>query len=567
MDLNIAASPIADEQFSALPSSDFTGEITPGSQKAVKVNAKRDDSFYRFDPTTLLVKQDLNVRFQTQKLKDRVRLMADDILLHGFRPDRPLTCFIDRVAGVDTVVIADGHTRLAAALLAIQDGAEIETVPVCLLPKSTSMSDVQAGQVVSNSGTPFTMLEQSIVVARLINRGFTIEETVAKIGVTQTHINNLMVLAAAPKAMQIMIANEQVSASTAIAAITTHGAEQALKLLTEQIAKAQEKGKTKVTAKMLPGAAYKRELKRSAPQLYDAVDTLVEDPAFGEVTGHVETGLAAQGGHDGLGTLPAQDLADELQGDRLDVDPVGDLTVGHDGGRVGVDEDDLVTLLTQGQAGLGSGVVELCGLTDEDRAVIGGGHLRRIQRQPGDEVGLDRRSEQGGQRCRRIGDRAARLQFADDGIGLGLQRFRQGGQLLAQHRSRRASGTGQQNQAAHLVVALRDGGQGDQRAFAVADQPGARTARLRRRLGRPGAGVVRIVGEAQAYLRRASGGAFAYAALVDADGGDAAFGQPLRQQAIGRGADADLRAVAVAIRRTGAGQDDGGRVNLALGRQ
>ena len=95
---------------------------------------------------------------------------------------------------------------------------------------------------------------------------------------------------------------------------------------------------------------------------------LVEDPAFGEVTGHVETGLAAQGGHDGLGALPAQDLADELQGDRLDVDPVGDLTVGHDGGRVGVDEDDLVTLLTQGQAGLGSGVVELCGLTDDDRA-------------------------------------------------------------------------------------------------------------------------------------------------------------------------------------------------------
>lgn len=268
------------DQLTIIPTSDYAAEISPGSQKAVKVSAKRDDSFYRFDPRTLIVKHDLNVRFQTSKLQDRIRQIADGILTNGFRPDRPLTCFIDRVDGEDKVVVADGHTRLAAALQAIANGAEIESVPVCLLPKTTSMSDVQAGQVISNSGTPFTMLEQSIVVARLINRGHTVEETAGRIGVTSTHIDNLMVLAAAPKAMQIMIANEQVSASTAIAAIREHGAEKALQLLTTQIAKAQGEGKQKVTAKMLPGAAYKREIKRSAPLLFSAVEKLVEDPAF-----------------------------------------------------------------------------------------------------------------------------------------------------------------------------------------------------------------------------------------------------------------------------------------------
>lgn len=44
------------------------------------------------------------------------------------------------------------------------------------------------------------------------------------------------------------------------------------------------------------------------------------------------------------------------------------LGVGHDGGRVGVHEDDLVALLAEGLHGLGAGVVELAGLADDDGA-------------------------------------------------------------------------------------------------------------------------------------------------------------------------------------------------------
>jgi hypothetical protein len=62
------------------------------------------------------------------------------------------------------------------------------------------------------------------------------------------------------------------------------------------------------------------------------------------------------------------DLLDRLPGDRLDVGDVGHFRVGHDGGRVAVDQDDLVTLFAQGLAGLGAGVVELAGLADDDRA-------------------------------------------------------------------------------------------------------------------------------------------------------------------------------------------------------
>ena len=69
-----------------------------------------------------------------------------------------------------------------------------------------------------------------------------------------------------------------------------------------------------------------------------------------------------------VGPLAGDDLLHDLGGDRLDVGRVGELRVGHDRGRVGVDQDDPQALLAQDAAGLGAGVVELAGLADDDRA-------------------------------------------------------------------------------------------------------------------------------------------------------------------------------------------------------
>ena len=55
------------------------------------------------------------------------------------------------------------------------------------------------------------------------------------------------------------------------------------------------------------------------------------------------------------------------RGDRLDVGVVGELRVGHDRRRVGVDQADLQPFGAQHPAGLGARVVELAGLSDDDR--------------------------------------------------------------------------------------------------------------------------------------------------------------------------------------------------------
>ena len=82
----------------------------------------------------------------------------------------------------------------------------------------------------------------------------------------------------------------------------------------------------------------------------------------------VQCGLAAHGGQDRVGTLFGNDLLDRLPSDGFDVGHVGRGRIGHDRCRVAVDQDDFVTLFTQSLAGLHARVVELAGLTDDDRA-------------------------------------------------------------------------------------------------------------------------------------------------------------------------------------------------------
>ena len=87
-----------------------------------------------------------------------------------------------------------------------------------------------------------------------------------------------------------------------------------------------------------------------------------------EIERGVQRGLAAHGRQQRVRALLCDDLRDRLPGDRLDVGGVGHLRVGHDGGRIGVDQNDAVALFAQRLAGLRAGVVELAALADDDRA-------------------------------------------------------------------------------------------------------------------------------------------------------------------------------------------------------
>ena len=104
-------------------------------------------------------------------------------------------------------------------------------------------------------------------------------------------------------------------------------------------------------------------LGRGANQFYLV---LVEHAVAPEVERAIERSLPTHGRQDRVGALLGDDFLHRLPGDRLDVGDVGSRRVGHDGGGVAVDQNDLVALFPQGLAGLHAGVVKLAGLTDDD---------------------------------------------------------------------------------------------------------------------------------------------------------------------------------------------------------
>ena len=98
----------------------------------------------------------------------------------------------------------------------------------------------------------------------------------------------------------------------------------------------------------------------------DAV--LFERPGTMQRHGRVERRLASERGQEHIRLFLDDNLLHHLGRDRLDVSAERELRIGHDRGRIGVDEHHLVAFLAQGLAGLDAGVVELTALADNDGA-------------------------------------------------------------------------------------------------------------------------------------------------------------------------------------------------------
>ena len=87
------------------------------------------------------------------------------------------------------------------------------------------------------------------------------------------------------------------------------------------------------------------------------------------IQGHadIQARLSAETGQNAVRTFLLDDLRHRLFRDRLQVNPVRNPVVCHDGGRITVHQDGLDPFFGDGLAGLGAGVVELSSLADDDR--------------------------------------------------------------------------------------------------------------------------------------------------------------------------------------------------------
>ena len=94
----------------------------------------------------------------------------------------------------------------------------------------------------------------------------------------------------------------------------------------------------------------------------------LENSCLMKAPGLRSTSLPTQGWQYGIWLLDSEDLLDNLDSNRLDIGAVSHLRVGHDRRRIGVDQHNLISLLPQRLARLGSRVVELARLANDDRA-------------------------------------------------------------------------------------------------------------------------------------------------------------------------------------------------------
>ena len=88
---------------------------------------------------------------------------------------------------------------------------------------------------------------------------------------------------------------------------------------------------------------------------------------FDQIQCTVQRRLPAHCGQQRFRPFNSDDLFDHSPGNGLDIGCIGHFRVGHDGGGIGVHQNDAVALFTQGFASLHAGIIKLTSLADNNR--------------------------------------------------------------------------------------------------------------------------------------------------------------------------------------------------------
>ena len=280
---------------------DFDVHLVPGSIKTAMKDAEAGSrDLWQVSPFELHLIENFNVRVNTEKHLAKVREIADSMLSEGYYQDKPLAGYVAKEDGKQKIYVYDGHTRLAAVKLALEEGANIDRVPVVVSQAGISMEDLTVALVRGNSGEPLAPYEMGIVCKRLVRFGMEIPMIATRIGVTEQYVKNLLSLMAAPVEIRNMVIQDRVAASTAIDVIAKHG-EKALAVLEKAESKANGAGKSRVTGKHVdPASEFKKAIREQAFEMFEILKGIANDEgSFNGLTSDLADRLART-----LGEIP-----------------------------------------------------------------------------------------------------------------------------------------------------------------------------------------------------------------------------------------------------------------------
>ncbi|GGY67872.1 hypothetical protein GCM10007387_57570 [Pseudoduganella albidiflava] len=143
------------------------------------------------------------------------------------------------------IILVDGHHRRAAALDAIDKGAEVRSLECRQFRGSDA--DRVAHMITSAGGLPLTPLQAGVQYRKLIGFGWTEKQVAARVGKTVQHVKDAVLLAEANSDVHQAVNAGEVSSTVAVAMVKQHGSK-AGTAIRESLKDAQAAGKSKVTA-------------------------------------------------------------------------------------------------------------------------------------------------------------------------------------------------------------------------------------------------------------------------------------------------------------------------------
>lgn len=260
--------------------------LVAGNVKALmKAIGASSGDIWNVKPEHIRVIEGFNVRTDTPEYLAHVAAIKESIRVNGFMRDKPLAGFVSaEEGGLNILSVTEGGTRLRAVNELIDEGVVIDTVPMVVKPRGTSMEDLNIALITSNNGKDFTPYETGIVIKRLVDFGMAEKDIAKRLGFTTPYVQDLLSLVGAPKVIRDMVIAGQVSATTAIKELTEHGAK-AVSRLKSGLEEAKAAGKEKVTAKHLKPAAEKAPKAEKPSKLTFPIDsTSIKFLASGNVS-------------------------------------------------------------------------------------------------------------------------------------------------------------------------------------------------------------------------------------------------------------------------------------------
>lgn len=224
---------------------------------------RKDGTIQRRDEGMFIRLEDIHIREGFNKRVDDDRLReADDDLFQYMMQGGVIPALEVEARAEGGVWVVEGHRRTRAYQRCVEAGKPIERIAI--VPFKGSDIDRIARISTSNGRQlALTKFEEAMVAKDLMAFNLTPDEIAKHMHRSRPHVDKLIVLATSNHDVQQAVKSGQVALDAAVERVKEHG-EDAGQVLEEDVKKAEEHGKKKVTKSMvqksLPAAKVRRLL-------------------------------------------------------------------------------------------------------------------------------------------------------------------------------------------------------------------------------------------------------------------------------------------------------------------